>query len=721
MTETATAAPDTEPPIDEALLASAARKVNAYYLTVALSTLGFLGFEVFAAPALFAQPVLLVWVAVIALVDMFPIETSSDLSFSLSFPLELALALIYPPAIAAAVTFAGTTDLREIRREIGLTKALFIRGQIAMSVGVQSLVFHAVASFDSPWYVFGGGVLLATVVGYAINALLVAFSIHLEHGDSVGTVLREMHKGIIGEFLVSYTGLALFGVVLALFWVTEGVWSILVFVGPMAFARQMFVRTHSLNKAHIELERREREKEHQASHDSLTGLPNRVLFLDRLDEAITSARENRRGVAVMILDLDHFKDINDTLGHHYGDLLLQEIGPKLQSLLREEDTIARLGGDEFGIILPELQSLDTAVDVVTRLLEQLEAPIPVEGFTLDVSASIGISLFPEHSEDVETLLRRADVAMYVAKEARNGYELYSPERDRYSPARLAMLGQVRPAIENGEFVLHYQPRAQMSDGAVRGVEALVRWKHPQRGLLAPEEFIPVVERTVALAPLTHFVLEEALKQSATWRRIGIDLSMSVNLSPRNLIDPNLPEQVLHLLDKWAVPPSSLIIEITESTLMADSARCTEVLAQLAAAGVELSIDDFGTGYSSLGYLKRVPVTELKIDRSFVINMGADPNDRLIVRAAVDLSHNLGLRVVAEGVESYETWRELESFECDIVQGYFLSRPLPDEGFRRWLEQYKRRQAGEWNLDPLKRSGRNGAQTHLDFSRPIQSG
>jgi diguanylate cyclase (GGDEF)-like protein len=721
VTETTTAT-ETEAPIDEALLGSGARKVNTYYLTVALSTLGFLGFELFAAPALFAQPILLVWAAMIAAVDMFPIETSSDLSFSLSFPLELALALIYPPAVAAAVTFLGTTDLREIRREIGLIKALFIRGQIAMSVGVQSLVFHAVASFDAPWYVFGGGVLLATVVGYGINALLVAFSIHLEKGESVGAVLKEMHKGIIGEFLVSYTGLALFGVVIALFWVTEGIWSILVFVGPMAFARQMFVRTHSLNKAHQELEKREREKEHQALHDSLTGLPNRVLFLDKLGEAIESARANRRGVAVMILDLDHFKDINDTLGHHYGDLLLQEVGPKLQELLREGDTIARLGGDEFGIILPELMSLDTAVGVVTRLLEQLEAPIPVEGFTLDISASIGMALFPEHSEDVETLLRRADVAMYVAKEAQSGYEIYSPERDRYSPTRLAMLGQMRPAIENGEFVLHYQPRAHMKDGNVRGVEALVRWKHPQRGLLSPEEFIPVVERTVVLAPLTYYVLEEALKQSAAWRRMGIEMSMSVNLSTRNLIDPNLAEQVLHFLDKWAVPPASLIIEITESTLMADPARCTEVLSRLAAAGVELSIDDFGTGFSSLGYLKKVPITELKIDRSFVINMGADPNDRSIVRAAVDLAHNLGLRVVAEGVESYETWRELESFECDIAQGYFLSRPLPEGGFRRWLEQYRRRQAGEWSLDPLKpRDGKTGPRTHLDFSRPIQSG
>ncbi|MGH2691897.1 MAG: putative bifunctional diguanylate cyclase/phosphodiesterase [Actinomycetota bacterium] len=692
---------------------------TSYHFGVAFLTIVPLALYAITNPERFAHPNLLIWAVAIAVVDLLPIQMSSDLSFSLSFPLELAVAMIYAPPVAAAVAFLGTTDIREFRRDISLDKVLFVRAQIALSVAAQAVIFHGLASFNAHWYQLGAAVLLATAVGYSINVLLVAFSVQLDSGDGLWAVIADMHRGIVGEFLVSYTGLALFGVVIALFWVSQGIWSIVVFVAPMAFARQMFARTQSLNEATKELEKREREKTHQALHDSLTGLPNRVLFLEKLNSAVDRARANRREVAVMILDLDRFKDINDTLGHHYGDRLLQQVGPRLQGLLRDGDTIARLGGDEFGIILPDLPNRGVAVSVVKRLLEHLEEPLAVEGFTLDVSASIGMALFPQHSQEVETLLRRADVAMYVAKEAQSGCEIYDAEKDKYSPARLAMLAEIRPAIESGQFLVHYQPKVDLRDGSVRGVEALLRWMHPTRGLLAPDEFIPVVERTVLLSPLTYHVLDVALRQCSEWRRAGLDLTVAVNLSPRNLVDLDLPERVIQLLNRWRVPASSLIIEITEGTLMADPARCTDVLARLSAAGVELSIDDFGTGYSSLGNLKKLPVDEIKVDRSFVMNMGADPNDRMIVRATVELSHNLGLRVVAEGVETREALRELQFLDCDQAQGFYLSRPMSASDFRVWMDEYRRGRTSNGSVSRVEagttpKAGLDG--THLNFSR-----
>jgi diguanylate cyclase (GGDEF)-like protein len=431
--------------------------------------------------------------------------------------------------------------------------------------------------------------------------------------------------------------------------------------------------------------------EHQALHDALTNLPNRTLFHDRVGQALTVARRDHLPAAVMIMDLDRFKEVNDTLGHASGDELLKQAGVRLRAALRESDTVARLGGDEFGVLLPKVVDSAAASSVARKLRKALEEPFTIHGLALQIEASVGIALYPEHGDDVHSLLQRADVAMYVAKEQPGGYEIYARERDEYSPDRLTMLTELRRAIEQGELVLHYQPKADLRTGDVHGAEALVRWSHPVRGLIPPDEFIPLAQKTGVIVPLTFFVLNEALRQCRTWQLEGIDLCVGVNLSARNLLDVHLPDTVGELLGRWEVPPSLLELEITESTILADPIRAMHVLSRLSGMGVRLAIDDFGTGYSSLSYLKRLPVDELKIDKSFVQGMEDDENDAVIVRSTIDLGRNLGLRVVAEGVETVTAWRQLLSLGCDIAQGYYLSRPVPAGELAAWLRA--RREGG----------------------------
>jgi diguanylate cyclase (GGDEF)-like protein len=447
-------------------------------------------------------------------------------------------------------------------------------------------------------------------------------------------------------------------------------------------------------------------KEHQAMHDALTGLPNRRLFQDRIRQALLGGRRGNLLVGVLIIDLDRFKDINDTLGHHIGDLLLQMIGPRLQALLRESDTIARLGGDEFAVLLPKVDDAAGGVRVADKILKALEEPFVVEGLALDIDASIGIALYPEHGQDVNILMQRADIAMYVAKEAHTGYEMYAVERDRHSAKRLTLLGELRKAIDDGQFVLHYQPIAEMKTGRIGGVEALVRWQHPRHGLMMPDEFIPLAEHTGLIKPLTMYVLHQALRQCRTWHQAGLKLSVAVNLSVRNLQDEEFPEQVGRLLREHEMEPSWLELEITESAIVVDPIRALGVLGRLGTMGVGLSLDDFGTGYSSLAYLRRLPVTEIKIDKSFILNMSVDENDAVIVRSTIELARNLGLQVVAEGVESEEMWRRLASLGCDHAQGDYLSAPVPAEDLTSWLAAAGRiRQVTLPGLDPETQTAR----------------
>jgi diguanylate cyclase (GGDEF)-like protein len=628
---------------------------------------------------------IIVWAAAVAIVDLLPIQGSSEMAFSLSFPIELSAALVFSPAVAAMIAFLGAADRRELRRELPPLKALYIRGQIAWSVALESAVFHQLASLEqSRWYQLAPAVLTAALAGYALNTLVVAGYASLQSGTPLKQVLRDMHVGVFGEFVVSYMGLALFSVLVALSTETTGLWALVVFIAPLAFARQMFQRTHSLQQATEDLAERQAENEYQALHDALTGMPNRMLFQQQLAEAIHEAGRLSGSMAVMLMDLDHFKEVNDTLGHHFGDQLLKQIGPRLSTVLRDNDLMARLGGDEFGILLPDLPDRGVAVRIAERLLEEFERPVTVEGLALDVSGSIGIAIFPEQSDEAEALLRRADVAMYAAKESGGGYEVYDEFMDEHHPARLTLIGQVRPAIENSEFIVYYQPKVRLSDGRVSGAEALVRWDHPERGIVPPDEFIPFVEKTVLLRPLTLYVFGQVMRQWRAWADEGIKLPIAVNLSPRSLLDGQLPDQISELLDRWSMPAGFLKVELTENFMMAESGRSTGVIDRLNDIGVSLSIDDFGTGYSSLSHLKRLPIDEIKIDRSFVMHMHEDANDFMIVRATVELGRNLGLRVVAEGVEDLETFDRLADFGCDEAQGFFISRPISAADFTRWL-------------------------------------
>ncbi len=429
--------------------------------------------------------------------------------------------------------------------------------------------------------------------------------------------------------------------------------------------------------------RASRRLRHLALHDALTGLPNRTLFHERVERAIEAARPEH-SVAVLLVDLDRFKEVNDTLGHDHGDELLKVVAERLGGALREGDTLARLGGDEFAVVLTDLPHRGAAAETAGRLQDALRLPFGLRGIAVELDASVGVALSPEHGTDVTTLIQRADVAMYDAKRTQGRVETYSTERDPYSPARLSLLGELRRAIEGDELVLHYQPKVSLCDDVVTGVEALVRWQHPEHGLLQPDQFVPLAERTGTIAHLTRWVLDAALRQCAEWRLQHPDLTVAVNLAAANVLDVGLPVMVTALLDEHGLPGNALECEVSEHTVMSDPQRVSEVLAALRALGVRLSLDDFGTGNASLAYLKRLPLDEVKIDRAFVTSMTDDDGDAVIVRSTIDLARNLGLEVVAEGVESESVLEALIDLRCTSAQGYFISRPLPSAELDLWL-------------------------------------
>jgi diguanylate cyclase (GGDEF)-like protein len=433
------------------------------------------------------------------------------------------------------------------------------------------------------------------------------------------------------------------------------------------------------------LQRHVAETRHQALHDALTGLPNRALFRERVKAAIDSSGSRSGETAILLMDLDRFKEVNDTLGHHNGDLLLEAVAARLVSTVRPGDVVARLGGDEFAVLVTNPSSRETVASLAARIIEGLATPFVIQEMTLEVGASIGIAMFPDHGADVDTLVQRADVAMYQAKTSLLGHQFYAPELDSYSPTRLMLLGDLRKAIEDRELSVVYQPKVDVRDGSIVGAEALARWLHPGRGFVPPDEFIPIAEHTGLLRPLTLLVLAAAIEQCARWRTAGHPISVAVNLSVRNLVDAELPDDIARLLARFGLPANALELEITESSLVADPGRTYAVLHRLHELGLGISIDDFGTGYSSLSYLRRMPVDEVKIDKSFVIGMTTDENDALIVRSTIDLCINLGLRVVAEGVETPEIWRQLASLGCHVAQGFYFGRPVDADEFSRVLE------------------------------------
>ena len=427
--------------------------------------------------------------------------------------------------------------------------------------------------------------------------------------------------------------------------------------------------------------RRLAEVRRQATTDDLTGLPNRR-HLDRsLHERLEVARLRGTSVALLLIDLDGFKELNDTLGHRAGDLVLEQIGPRLRAVLRAGDELARLGGDEFAVVLSDAAD---AEPVGRRMRQALEAGLTVDGIDVRIGASIGIALFPEHGEDAETLLQRADVAMYQAKAARSGHAFYERDRDRHSRERLALIGVLRDAIGTDQLVLHFQPKLDVETGEIRDVEALVRWLHPERGLLGPGAFVPLAEQTGVMGELTEHVLDAALRQVAEWYARGLDLTVAVNVSAATLLDEGWATDVASALVRHGVPASRLRIEITEDALMGDAERALRVVESLVTTGIAVSVDDFGTGYSSLGLLKHLPVDELKIDRTFIRDLLTDEADAAIVQSVVDLGGRLGLRTVAEGVEDAETLDRIAEYGVTVAQGFHIARPLPADELASWL-------------------------------------
>jgi diguanylate cyclase (GGDEF)-like protein/PAS domain S-box-containing protein len=456
--------------------------------------------------------------------------------------------------------------------------------------------------------------------------------------------------------------------------------------GRKSFAIAMIQDVTQRKQAEAELRKQAELNEHQALHDALTGLANRTLFHDRVDRAVKAARRTDVRVAVLMMDLDRFKEVNDSLGHAAGDQLLVELGKRLESALRASDTVARLGGDEFGVMLPEPLVPDDVLQAVERMRTSIEQPVTVQGLQLSVEASIGIAVYPDDGEDVETLVQRADAAMYHAKEEKAGWAFYDDSFDHHDAGRLTLVAELRRALDLDELTLHYQPKAALADGEISGVEALVRWNHPTRGVVPPDEFIPVAQQTGLIKPLTSYVVDAALRQCREWLDHGLRMAVAVNLSPRNLLDVEFPAQVEGLLDRWRIEPDLLEFEITESAMLVDLSRTLRTLERLSAMGLRLAIDDYGTGFSSLAYLKRASVDAIKIDRSFVLNMCEDESDATIVRSTIDLGRNLGLQVVAEGVETERVWNRLAALGCTFAQGYHLSRPLPADELRAWLLQ-----------------------------------
>ena len=447
-----------------------------------------------------------------------------------------------------------------------------------------------------------------------------------------------------------------------------------------------------------------------AHYDPLTGLPNRTLFIEHLAHALRHASSRGRTPGVLLIDLDGFKEINNTLGDPTGDRVLREVAQRLRSEVAEDSLVARLGGDEYAVLCRRAEGVPGALATAAAVQSSLESMIALDDVALNVEASIGIAVMGEHAETPDALLQRADAALARAKAHRSRVEVFSPGYDSFDPGKLLLLGQVRQALEQEQFILHYQPQLELGSGRIAGVEALLRWRHPQRGLLAPMTFIPLVEQTALIAPLALYVLTHALRQAAAWRELGLELQMSINLSARNLLDPDLTGQVAGLLGHLEIPASLLKVEVTESATVLDPDRAAHVLGGLRSVGVGVSIDDFGTGNASIAYLTRLPASEIKIDRSFVSGICEDPRAQAVVRSSIELARDLDLAVVAEGVETQAVLERARELGADTAQGHLISRPLPPDELTPWLMM----RCGA----PARPSARD-ASTVLDAGRKVR--
>ena len=594
-----------------------------------------------------------------------------DIVASTTFAFAIFLTFGPVPAMLAQALASLIADASVRKPPIRIA---FNVAQYWLSFGAAAAAFIVVSPHPTP-FVTGDltarwqlAVLASGLTYFLVNNVLVGLAVGLHDGAPLGASVWSM---ITGEAISNF-------VMLALAPILSMIGALSLIAVPVLLLPIIAVYRSTTISA---------EKQHLALHDSLTDLPNRFHFSTLLAKRIEQGSA-RSGAAVLLIDLDHFKEINDTLGHHAGDALLTLIGPRIVSAMPPGGVVARLGGDEFAVLVPELDDDHQAIVIARSIAKALDEPFAVAGFNIEVEGSIGVALYPNDGSNGESLLKRADVAMYLAKSRRTTIERYDPQLDHHSTRRLEMVSELRTAIAEGDIVLYYQPKLNLQTGHIEEVEALVRWVHPKLGIVTPAEFVPIAEHTGLIRPLTTHVLGHAAAQAAKWRRNGMPITVAVNLSARSLHDGAIVQEVLAALGSSNLPPSMLRLEITESSIMADPARARRVLEQLDDMGIRLAIDDFGTGYSSLAYLQDLPVSEIKIDRSFVTNLLDREGDKVIVRSTIDLAHNLGLTCVAEGVESAAALRWLTKAGCDQAQGFHIARPMTATALDEWLAGHR---------------------------------
>jgi len=780
----------------------------AYELAVVALTTSILAWGLANHPAQLDSSIL-VWTLGVAAVDLIPVPAAGGLSLSLSFPILLAAAMIYPPSVAGLIALVGSLDPRELRRTIPVLKALFVRAQIALAVLAGSAVFHGLASLRSPWPVLVPAVFAMILVDSAINTGLVALYQQLSSRAPIHRVLDQMHLGSRWTFLTSYLLLGLSGVLIARFYLAEGSWAALALVAPLVFARQMFMSGRALHvttsryrsltenipavtyiqsiderrvvyvspqvesllgftqaqwlddpllwakrllpgdrerilaaSAHAEatlapfseeyqlvtrsgrpiwvhhkaevlrdeqgapsawqgvvmdisrLKAAEEQVAFMAYHDRLTGLPNRNLFEELLDQALHRARRGALGVAVLFIDIDNFKLVNDSLGHAAGDELLRELAARLQKAVRDSDVVARQGGDEFLVLITDidlegspLTAVPTAEAVALRIQQHLNEPFALEKEEFYVTGTIGMSIFPLDAREGEDLLRNADAAMYRSKKQGPGGSLLHSATTRDVLAELSFATRLRKAADRRDWVLHYQPIVDLESGHVRSVEALIRWADPERGLIQPSEFLPLAEAMGLSESIGDWVLDEVTRQARIWRDQGFRFEMCFNVTPRQLRRPDIATRILSAIEDAGLDPSGLVVEVTEAAEAGELEEAEAVLRQLRDRGLGVAMDDFGTGNSSLARLRELPVDRLKIDQMFVRDISRDGPGRGMVSAIIKLARTIGMCPIAEGIETEEQRAFLVREGCPLGQGFYFSRPLPAEDLPHRLPRF----------------------------------
>jgi diguanylate cyclase (GGDEF)-like protein len=652
------------------------RSFGVFVIAVVLAASAVIVPSLSALPAELAYASLGFWLMAALAVggDALPVTLPGRWNTAAIYPsICFTFAIMIDYGLAAAVLVqALAVAVSSWRLRHAAWRAVFNLGQYALAFGVAAL---AVDGLRAATGLFG---LLAVIGGvgawFTVKYLTTATAIWLRDGGTWWSIVR----GALGNESLTMGALLLLGSLVAVP-AEETPGLVLAIVVPLWAVRRLAVISA--------------EQRHLANVDTLTGLANRKALIGEVTSAVAShahrAAVSRPGsqFALMLLDLDRFKTVNDSLGHEVGDRLLVALGDRLQEVARSGDLVARLGGDEFALVAKRITGRAEARELAQRIERALAAPVVLDGLPLDVGSSIGIALFPEHGGDFATLLRHADVAMYAAKQNGDGHAVYAPEIDQNSPHRLGLVADLRTALsrpDSGGLALFYQPQVEIGTGAVVGVEALLRWQHPVRGPVSPDELIKAAEQSSVMRLLTRWVIEQAVIQLAKWSAAGLKLRAAVNVSVRDLHSGEIVEEIEEALTRYGVPARSLQLEITESALMADPRQVLATLTRLNMLGVSIALDDFGTGYSSMQHLRRLPLTEIKIDRSFVLGMSEDSDDYAIVRSMIELAGALGLRVVAEGVEDERSWRMLHAAGCEAAQGWFYARPLPADEVAGWL-------------------------------------